>query len=116
MREALRGRDQIICVDRLDYSKGLLRRIRSYEALLERHPDARSRVELLQVAPTSRGEVEAYREFREELEQAAAHINGHYAQLDWTPMRYLNRALPRRTLAWLYRVSRIGLVTPCAMA
>jgi trehalose 6-phosphate synthase len=112
MREALQGRDQIIGVDRLDYSKGLLRRLEAYEALLERHPDTHGKVELLQVAPTSRGELKAYRDFRHELERAAAHINGRYAQLNWTPVRYLNRALPRKTLAWLYRASRIAMVTP----
>jgi trehalose 6-phosphate synthase len=112
MREGLRGRDLVIGVDRLDYSKGLLRRMEAYEVLLARYPDAHEHVEFLQIAPISRGELNAYKEFRIELEQAAAHINGRYARLDWTPVRYLNRALPRRTLAWLFRASRVGVVTP----
>jgi trehalose 6-phosphate synthase len=112
LRAALRGRRQIIGVDRLDYSKGLLRRLHSFERLLARHRDTHGTVELLQIAPISRGEVKAYRDFRRELEQRAARINGRYAQVDWTPVRYLNRALPRRTLAGFYRASRVGLVTP----
>jgi trehalose 6-phosphate synthase len=111
-REALGGRTQIIGVDRLDYSKGLLRRFSAYEEYLERYPEAQGRMEFLQIAPVSRGEIRAYREFRFELEQAAAHLNGRFARVDWTPLRYLNRALPRRTLAGFYRASRIGLVTP----
>lgn len=112
MRAALRGRDLMIGVDRLDYSKGLLRRISAYELMLERDAEAHRHVEVLQIAPISRGELKAYADFRSELEQAAARINGRFAQTDWTPVRYLNRPLPRRTLAGLYRASRIGLVTP----
>jgi trehalose 6-phosphate synthase len=112
LREALRGRSQIIGVDRLDYSKGLLRRMSAYETLLEHHPHVHGQLEFLQIAPVSRGEVKAYRDFRRELEQAAARINGRFARLDWTPVRCLTRALPRSTLGSLYRASRIGLVTP----
>ncbi|HUR41992.1 MAG TPA: trehalose-6-phosphate synthase [Verrucomicrobiae bacterium] len=112
LREALRGRAQIIGVDRLDYSKGLSRRLSAFEQLLRQHPETRGAVEYLQFAPISRGDVKAYRDFRRELEQKAARINGTYAQVDWTPVRYLNRSLPRQTLAGFHRASRIGLVTP----
>lgn len=112
MRTMLQGRAQIIGVDRLDYSKGLLRRLHAFELLLAHQPDTHGRVDYLQIAPISRGDIKAYRDFRRELEQRAARINGHYARVDWTPVRYLNRALPRRTLAGFYRASRIGLVTP----
>jgi trehalose 6-phosphate synthase len=112
MRAALAGRDQIIGVDRLDYSKGLLRRMAAFEQFLEAHPEAHGKVIYLQVAPVSRGWLKPYQEFRLDLEQAAAHVNGRYGRFDWTPVHYLNRALARRTLAGLYRASRIALVTP----
>jgi trehalose 6-phosphate synthase len=112
MKEQLGQRTQIVGVDRLDYSKGLLRRMLAYETLLETHADTHGAVELLQIAPISRGELHAYRDFRLDLEQAAARINGRFGRLNWTPVRYLNQALPRRTLAWLFRASRIGVVTP----
>jgi trehalose 6-phosphate synthase len=112
LRESLHGRQQIIGVDRLDYSKGLLRRLTAYETLLERHEELHGRLEFLQIAPISRGEVKAYRDFRVEMDQAAARINGRFARLDWTPVRCLTRALPRPTLAALYRASQIALVTP----
>jgi trehalose 6-phosphate synthase len=112
MREALRERAQIIGVDRLDYSKGLMRRLSAFEMLLERHADLRGKIELLQIAPISRGELKAYRDFRRDLEKTAVRINGRFGRVDWTPVRYLNQALPRRSLAGLYRASRVGLVTP----
>ncbi len=79
---------------------------------LERYPKAHGQVILLQVAPVSRGHLESYRDFRDELEREAAGINGRFARFDWTPVHYLSRALPRRTLAGLYRASRVGIVTP----
>ncbi len=112
MQAELRGRAQIIGVDRLDYAKGLLRRMEAFERLLEQHPRAHGRVEYLQLAPLSRSEVGAYRDFRQAIESAAARINGGYSRYDWTPLRYLNSPLTRATLAGLYRASRIGLVTP----
>jgi trehalose 6-phosphate synthase len=112
MRTALHDRQQIIGVDRLDYSKGLLRRMTAFEILLERYPETQGQIEFLQIAPLSRSDVKAYRDFRRELERTAVRINGHFARVDWTPVRYLNQAMPRRALAGLYRASRIGLVTP----
>jgi trehalose 6-phosphate synthase len=112
MRRSLAGRDQFIGVDRLDYSKGLLRRMDAFGRYLARHPGVHGHAIFLQVAPVSRGGLLSYREFRDELERAAASINGRYSRFDWTPVHYLNRALPRRTLAGLYRASRIGVVTP----
>jgi trehalose 6-phosphate synthase len=112
MRSALRGRKQIIGVDRLDYSKGLLRRMAGFDELLDTHAEHRGHVDYLQIAPISRGELGSYRSFRGELDQWAARINGRYADVDWTPVRYLNKTISRRSLAGLYRASRVGLVTP----
>ncbi len=112
MRRVLRGRDQFIGVDRLDYSKGLLRRMDAFGRYLHKHPEAHGEVILLQVAPVSRGDLSAYRNFRQELDREAARVNGRFGRFDWTPVHYLNRALPRRTLAGLYRASRVGVVTP----
>ena len=109
---SLRGRAQMIGVDRLDYTKGLPERFQAFERLLDDYPDARGELVYLQIAPTSRGDVEAYREMRQELEGLSGHINGQYGEFDWTPLRYINRAFARRSLAGIYRASKIGLVTP----
>lgn len=112
LANSLVGRDLIIGVDRLDYSKGLVERFESFEQLLVKSPEHRSRVTLLQIAPTSRGDLEQYQQIRADLESAAGRINGQFADLDWVPIRYLNRNFSRRRLAGFYGVSRVGLVTP----
>jgi trehalose 6-phosphate synthase len=112
MRDMLRGRKQIIGVDRLDYTKGLPERFNAFERLLEDHDEHRGEVSLLQVAPPSRTDVSEYQDLRLELEGMAGHINGRFAEFNWTPIRYLNRSFARQALAGLYRASHVGLVTP----
>jgi trehalose 6-phosphate synthase len=103
---------RIIGVDRLDYSKGLPQRFEAYERFLELHPEWHKRVQFLQVAPPTRSGVDAYDDIRRELEQAAGRINGNFGDIDWTPIQYIHRPLPREQLAGLYRQARVGMVTP----
>ena len=110
--KGLVGRDLIIGVDRLDYSKGLPERFRAFEGLLERYPDVRGRLVFMQIAPPTRSGVRAYQDIREELERSAGHINGRFAEPDWVPIRYLNRGFSRSMLMGLFRTAKIGLVTP----
>jgi trehalose 6-phosphate synthase len=109
---SLVGRLLAIGVDRMDYSKGLPQRFEAYARLLERHPEHRRRVHFLQICPRSREEVDEYRRLRAELDRLTGRINGRFSEFDWTPLRYSTRAAPRTTLAGLYRIGRIGVVTP----
>ena len=102
----------IISVDRLDYSKGLPERFLAYERFLEQNEQRRGSVTFLQIAPPSRSDVETYREIRLALEREAGRINGRFAELDWTPVRYLNRGFARQGLMPMYARANVGLVTP----
>ncbi|PWW02163.1 trehalose 6-phosphate synthase [Hoeflea marina] len=103
---------RLIGVDRLDYSKGLPQRLSGYETFLANHPEYRSKVTLLQIAPPTRDKVQAYRSIRAELEHLSGRINGRFGTVEWTPVQYIHRALPRDELAVLFHYSRVGLVTP----
>lgn len=105
-------RSLLVGVDRLDYSKGLEERLLGYEQFLADNADMRAKVLLLQVTPISRDEVDAYQDIRGRLDALAGRINGEYAEMDWQPIRYLNRAYRRDQLAGIYRAARVGLVTP----
>jgi trehalose 6-phosphate synthase len=112
IRASLNERNLLIGVDRLDYSKGLAKRFRAFERLLDTHPKSRRNVVFMQIAPPTRVGVRAYAEIRHELEQAAGYINGKFAETDWVPLRYLNRSVERGTLMAMFRLARVGLVTP----
>jgi trehalose 6-phosphate synthase len=112
LKDSLTGRSLIIGVDRLDYSKGIPNRFDAIDILLTDHPEHRNHISFLQIAPHSRTDVAQYKTLRRELEAAVGAINGKFAEFDWTPLRYVNRAFSRLVLAGFYRASRIGLVTP----
>lgn len=106
------NRDLIVGVDRMDYSKGLIERIDAFDDLMTSSPELREKASLVQVAPVSRGNVEAYARLREQLEQRVGHVNGKHASLDWTPIQFIASPVPRDEIAGLLRVARVGLVTP----
>jgi trehalose 6-phosphate synthase len=110
--DGLVGRALIIGVDRLDYSKGIAHRLSAFERFLQTQPGWRGKVTYLQIAPKSRTEIPEYADIEREISAAAGRINGAYGEADWTPIRYVNRAYGRSTLAGLYAAARVGLVTP----
>ncbi len=112
MVESLGERALIIGVDRLDYSKGIDHRMLAYERFLKNNPAYHTKVVYLQVTPKSRSDVPEYAQMQAEVAGTAGRINGAFGHLDWTPIRYINRTIKRTTLAGLYRMSNVGLVTP----
>ena len=112
LKSALGDRRMIVSVDRLDYSKGLADRFRSYAMLLDVYGELDGKVSFMQVAPPSRTNVHGYSEIRGELENLAGSINGRFADFDWAPLRYLNRSFSRDILTCFYRAADVGLVTP----
>ena len=110
----LTGSLSMIGVDRLDYSKGIPQRFRAFQYLLENDPSLTEKVMLLQIAPPTRESVDAYQQIREETEHLAGRVNGQFATVNWTPIRFIHRPIPRNELAGLYRQARVGLVTPLA--
>ena len=39
-------------------------------------------------------------------------VNGAHGEVDWTPIRYLNKGYGQAALAGFYRAAAVGLVTP----
>jgi trehalose 6-phosphate synthase len=109
---SLEDRALAIGVDRLDYSKGLPGRLIAFGRLLATHPEHRRKVSFLQVAARSREDNSDYQRIRRELDRIAGNINGSYSEFDWSPLRYITRAMSRRTLAGFFRIARVGVVTP----
>lgn len=111
----IRGADGcrlLLGIDRLDYTKGIPRRLLAYEELLRVRPELREKVRLLQIAVPSRGGVKAYREFRQQIDALVGRINGTYSTATWAPVRYLHRGQDRAEVAALYLAADVLLVTP----
>ena len=112
MERSLNGQLLILGVDRLDYSKGLPQRVEAYEKLLANDSRFRRNVHMLQVAPPSRDSIKEYRETSDTLDAICGRVMGRFAEPDWQPLTYVKRAYGQPSLAGLYRLARVGLVTP----
>src|SRR5450756_1199341 len=112
LRRSLNGEKLAIGVDRLDYSKGLINRINAFDQMWTMQPQLRRTVSLLQIATPSRGAIEAYGNLQSELAKLVSDVNGRHGEVDWTPIRYLNKGFSQTVLAGLYRAAQVGVVTP----
>ncbi len=112
LREQFGSRTVMLGVDRLDYTKGILQRLRALELLLERRADLRGRVTLVQIAEPSRYEEPRYRQIRVEVEQAVGRINGRFTEPGRAvPVRYMYRSMPLSRLLSYYLLADVALVT-----
>ena len=111
-RTSLGDRDLIIGVDRLDYSKGIKQRIEAFSCFIKSNPAFRNKVTYVQITPKSRSDVPEYKRMQREIAEQTGWTNGNLGEVDWTPIRYVNRTVAHAALAGLYRMSRVGLVTP----
>ena len=112
VRDSLGDRRLILGVDRLDYSKGVPRRIEAFGSFLDTQPKWLGRVTFLQITPKSREEVPEYADIDRTVSTIVGQINGRHGEAAWTPIRYVNRSYSRAALAGLLRSAHIGLVTP----
>jgi trehalose 6-phosphate synthase/phosphatase len=106
------GETLVLGVDRLDYTKGIPRRLLAFERVLERHPELRGKLRLIQVAVPSRTHIPAYEEFRRRVDEMVGRINGQYGTVDGVPIHYLYRSFNEEELAAMYRAADVMLVTP----
>jgi trehalose 6-phosphate synthase len=112
LRASLNGGKLVIGVDRIDYSKGLENRLRAFDRLFHTSPELKRQISMLQIALPSRGQISTYGQLQNDLAALVSDINGRHGEVDWMPIRYLNKGFDQATLAGLYRAARVGLVTP----
>ena len=102
----------VLGVDRLDYTKGIPERLRAFGRALERFPEMREKVTLVQVVVPSRTAIDEYQELQSEIEQIVGMVNGQLTSSGWVPIHYIFRSLDRAKLLALYRAADIMSVTP----
>jgi trehalose 6-phosphate synthase/phosphatase len=112
LRVTFPGCQLILGSDRLDYSKGVPERLRAFRTALERHPELRGRVVLIQVVVPSRVQIPKYHEFKDRIDRLVGDINGRFSTSTWLPVQYHFRCLDRDDLLAHYRGCDIAFVTP----
>jgi trehalose-6-phosphate synthase len=113
LRQQFAGRELLLGVDRLDYTKGIVERLLAVELLLQRRADLRAKLAFLQIAVPSRDNVREYRNLRATVERHIGWINGQFTEPGSdVPIHYLYRGLPPQQLAACYATATTLLVTP----
>jgi glucosylglycerol-phosphate synthase len=112
IREEIGPRKLVLSIERLDYGKGILEKLRAFEQLLERDPALRGEVTLVVVCVPAAREMTVYRGLQAEIEQSVGRINGRLSRLDWTPVRFFARALPFEAVVAHYAAADVMWITP----
>ncbi len=112
LKSAFKGMKTILSVDRLDYTKGIAKRLQGYEEFLNRYPSWCGKVTLILIVVPSRIKVEHYQQMKRQIDERVGEINGKFGSLDWTPIVYSYRFIPESQLLALYNISDVALITP----
>lgn len=112
LKKHLKGVKLILSLDRVDYSKGILERLKAYDQFLSKNPDYLGKVTMVMIAIPSRMKVAAYKSLRREIEITVSRINGKYSQVGWSPISYYYRSIPFQQLIALYSQADVALITP----
>ncbi|HNW29492.1 MAG TPA: bifunctional alpha,alpha-trehalose-phosphate synthase (UDP-forming)/trehalose-phosphatase [Spirochaetota bacterium] len=111
-KDSMTGKKLILSMDRLDFTKGIIERLNSFERFLEKYPEYHGKVQMIIVTVPSRTQVDTYIKLRKTINEHVGRINGKYNTLSWSPIQYLYRSLPFEMIMTLYHCSDVCLVTP----
>lgn len=101
----------ILSVDRLDYSKGIIQRLTSYEIMLNDHPELFGKIVLYMLIVPSRDQVNQYKKLRNEIDRMVGNINSVYGRPGWQPIAYFYDSLPFDVLSALYSAADVCWIT-----
>ncbi len=102
----------LLGVDRLDYTKGILEKLKAFKMFLTNFPELHKKVRLIQLVVPSRREITAYADLKYKIEQLVGEINGIFGTDDWLPVLYMFRSIDREETIALYRACDIAFITP----
>jgi alpha,alpha-trehalose-phosphate synthase [UDP-forming] len=110
-RYAKGSRQLGVCVDRLDYTKGIPERIRALDALWSQSPELRDRFTFIFVCTPSRTDLPPYVALENEVTQAILATNEKFGTADWTPIVMINENVDSDLLASAYRAADLCVVS-----
>jgi trehalose 6-phosphate synthase/phosphatase len=111
LQAAHEGKQVIVSVERLDYTKGILHRLDAIDLFLAEAPDVDA-LKFIFVSVPSREGIEEYQTLREEIEMQVGRLNGKYASLRNSPIRFIHGSIPFVELCALYASADVAIVTP----
>ena len=111
-KKASRNGKIILSIDRLDYTKGVISRIKAFEMFLTKHPEYLEKVRLIMLTVPSRSDVPEYKQLKRDTDEIVGRVNGKFATVNWTPIWYYYRSMSFEDLIDLYSSADIAMITP----
>lgn len=105
--EQKKDKKWILGVDRLDYIKGLVLKLKAFEEFLRKYPEHKEKVQMVQIVIPSRTEVPEYQELKQNVEQLVSSINGEFGTPTYMPIHYLFHSVSNYELSALYQLSEV---------
>jgi len=102
----------ILSIDRLDYSKGIVERIKAIEELLNQYPEYKEKITFIQLIVPSRDTVKQYKLLKDEIDRSVGEVNSKFANSHWAPIQYFYNSYPIDKVCALYKAADVCLVTP----
>ncbi len=110
-RQTFQGKQIVLSVERMDYTKGILHRLEAVDCYLSEHEN-RDDIKFIFVSVPSREGVEDYQDLRADVESRVGRLNGKYATLHNSPIHFIHGSVEFADLCALYSIADAGLVTP----
>ena len=102
----------LLSADRMDYTKGIPRRLLAFEKLLENRRDLVGQVIFIQVAVPSRQDIDAFDNNKRNVDEIVGRVNGKYGLPGHQPLHYITQAFSHDELLPLFRICDAMVVTP----
>lgn len=112
LRKPTTGKKTILSIERLDYVKGPLEKLRAFHQFLEEHPNLHGKVELINICTPPASGMKIYEQVQQEMEQLIGKINGQYSTMDWVPIHFFFRSFSFEEVLAYYAVADVAWITP----
>ncbi len=98
-------------VDRLDYTKGILERLKGIEIFLTKYPQYKTHFTFIQIAAPSRTKIKKYHDFSQDVVKEVDRINTALKVKNWRPIILLQRHHNQEEIQKFYKLADFCLVT-----
>ena len=112
IKTEIRTEKCIISVERTDYTKGPVEKLKAYKYFLENHPDMHGEVSLIMISTPASESNADYKKLSQDMAYHVGLINGKFGTCNWQPVRFFSRALPFEEIIAYYKASDVAWVTP----
>ena len=107
----LRAEKLAVGVDRIDYTKGILERVKAVERFLEKYPEYVGKFTFIQLGAPSRTHIPQYHRFIAELHAEVDRINWRFRAKNWKAIVFFEKHHDHKEITKYYKIADTCLVT-----